>query len=98
MAEATPVTEESIIDRNSSHQIVSDLQVAEIHLTTNGSSTYGEVNLAGTALGQEELPRVRPSQPAVSFQYYLSLWNKLNFTGQLFMTEKEPCMKMKVFF
>ena len=45
MAEATPVTEESTINRNSSHQIVLDLQVAEIHLKTNGSSTYGEVNI-----------------------------------------------------
>ena len=44
MAEATPVTEESTMNRNSSRQIVSDLQVAEIHLKTNGSYTYGEVN------------------------------------------------------
>ena len=32
MAEATPVTKESTMNRNSSHQIVSDLKVAEIHL------------------------------------------------------------------
>ena len=70
MAEATPVTEESTMNRSSSHQIVSDLQVAEIHLKTNGSSTYGELNSADTALGQEEHPGVRPSQPAFSFQYY----------------------------
>ena len=71
MAEATPVTEESTMNRNSSHQIVSDLQVAEIHLKTNGSSTYGEVNSTDTVLGQEELVGVRPSsQPAFSFLYY----------------------------
>ena len=67
MAESTPVTEEFTMNRNFSHQIVSDLQVAEIHLKTNGSSTYGEVNSTDTALGQEELPGVRPSQPAFSF-------------------------------
>ena len=39
MAEATPVTEESTMNRSSSHQIVSGLQVAEIHLKTNDSST-----------------------------------------------------------
>ena len=67
MAEATPVTEESTMNRSSSHQIVSELQVAEIHLKTNDSSSYGGVNSADTALGQEELPGVRPSsQPAFS--------------------------------
>ena len=70
MAEATPVTEESTMNRNSSQQIASDLQVAEIHLETNGSSSYGEMNSADTARGQEELPGVRSSQPAVSFQFY----------------------------
>ena len=61
MAEATPVAEESTMNRSSSHQIVSVLQVAEVHLKTNGNST----------LGQEELPGLRPSsQPAFSFQFY----------------------------
>ena len=71
MAEATPVAVESTINRSSSQQIVSELQVAEVHLITSGSSTYGETNSADTALSQEELPGVRPSsQPAFSFQYY----------------------------
>ena len=65
MAEATLVAEESSMNRSSSHQVV-----AEIHLKTNDSSTYGEANSADTALGQEELPGVRSlSQPAFSFYY-----------------------------
>ena len=71
MAEATPVAEESTLHKSSFHQILSELQVAEVHLKTNASSTYGEANSAGTALGLEELPGISPSsQPAFSFQYY----------------------------
>ena len=66
---ATPVTEESTMNRNSSHQIVSELHFAEVHLKANFSSPYGEVNSADTAHAQVELPGVRP-QPDFSFQYY----------------------------
>ena len=69
MVEATPVAEESTMNRSSFHQIVSELQVVEVHLKSNGSYTYGEADSADTSLGQEELPRVRPSQP-FSFLYY----------------------------
>ena len=65
MAEATPVTEESTMNRNSSHQLVSDIQVAGIHLKTNDRSTYGEAKSADSALGQEEFPGVRPSSQPV---------------------------------
>ena len=66
MAEATPVAEESTMNRSSSQQIG-----AEFHPKTNGSSSSGEANSADSALGQEELPEVRPSsQTAFSFQYY----------------------------
>ena len=67
MAEATLVAEESTMDRSSSHLIVLQLQFAEVHLKTNGSSTYGEANSADTAHGQEELPGVRPSSQPVFF-------------------------------
>ena len=74
MVETIPIAEEATINtdlRSSSHQIVSELQVMEVHLKTNDSSTYGKTNSAGTALGQEKLPGVRPSsQPAFSFQYF----------------------------
>ena len=66
MADAILVSEESTMNRSSSHQIVSELRVAEVHLKTNGNSTYGEENSPDTALGQEEIPGLRPSsEPAL---------------------------------
>ena len=59
------------MNRSCSHQIVSELRVAEVHLKTNNNSTYGEENSPDSALGQEELPGLRPpSQPTFSFQFY----------------------------
>ena len=69
----TPVTEESTMDRNSSHQIVSgnrDSSETETHLKTNDSSAYCEANSSDTALDQEEFPVVTfSSQPTFSFYY-----------------------------
>ena len=55
MAEANPV-KRIHHEQEFSHQIISELQAAEVHLKTYGSSSYGEVNSADTALGQAHLP------------------------------------------
>ena len=81
MAEATPVTEESTMNRSSSHQIVSELQVAEIHLKTN-VETRQILHLVKKYFLESDLLLNQLFHSNITDHN----GNKLNFTGQLFRT------------